>query len=73
MELRKWKLAFIEQHKLEMRKERERFAAQTAGLKTDIESLKELLHTYETSNQRKDEVTTFSFFSSACAGWLNID
>ncbi|KAM7391771.1 hypothetical protein PAMP_022430 [Pampus punctatissimus] len=48
-ELRKWKLAFIEQHKLEMRKERERYAAQTADLK-------QLLHTYETSNQRKDEV-----------------
>ncbi|XP_026198083.1 centrosomal protein POC5 [Anabas testudineus] len=56
MELRKWKLTFIEQHKMEMRKEKERFAAQTAGLKSDIESLKGLLHTYETSNQRKDEV-----------------
>ncbi|KAM7416456.1 hypothetical protein PAMA_018489 [Pampus argenteus] len=48
-ELRKWKLAFMEQHKLEMRKEKERYAAQTADLK-------QLLHTYETSNQRKDEV-----------------
>ncbi|XP_067377951.1 centrosomal protein POC5 isoform X2 [Channa argus] len=56
MELRKWKLTFIEQHKQEKRKEEERFAAQTAGLKTEIESIKGLLHTYETSNQRKDEV-----------------
>ncbi|XP_029916350.1 centrosomal protein POC5 isoform X2 [Myripristis murdjan] len=56
MELRKWKLAFVEQHKLEMKKERERHAAQTAGLKAELDSLKQLLHTYETSNQRKDEV-----------------
>ncbi|XP_038560210.1 centrosomal protein POC5 isoform X3 [Micropterus salmoides] len=55
-ELRKWKVAFKEQHKLEIRKERERYAAQTAGLKSELDSLKELLHTYETSNQRKDEV-----------------
>lgn len=58
---------------MEMRKEKERFAAQTAGLKSDIESLKGLLHTYETSNQRKDEVTTYTFCSPQCAGWLNID
>nr|XP_020449946.1 centrosomal protein POC5 isoform X2 [Monopterus albus] len=56
MELRKWKLAFMEQHKLEMRKESERYAAQTAGLKSELDSLKGLLHTYEISNQRKDEV-----------------
>ncbi|XP_027134292.1 centrosomal protein POC5 isoform X2 [Larimichthys crocea] len=55
-ELRKWKLAFKEQHKLEMKKERERYAAQTAGLKSELDSLKGLLLTYETSNQRKDEV-----------------
>uniref|UniRef100_A0A3Q3XDT1 Centrosomal protein POC5 n=1 Tax=Mola mola TaxID=94237 RepID=A0A3Q3XDT1_MOLML len=57
-ELRKWKLAFQEQHKLEMRKERERHAAQTAGLKSELESLKQLVNTYETSTQRKDEVIT---------------
>ncbi|XP_071396014.1 centrosomal protein POC5 [Centroberyx affinis] len=56
IELRKWKLVFMEQHKLELRKEREKYAAQTAGLKAQLGSLKELLHTYETSNQRKDEV-----------------
>ncbi|KAA8592339.1 hypothetical protein FQN60_017794 [Etheostoma spectabile] len=55
-ELRKWKMAFMEQHKLEMRKERERCAAQTTGLRSELDSLKGLLHTYETSNQRKDEV-----------------
>ncbi|KAM3611424.1 uncharacterized protein V6R79_018381 [Siganus canaliculatus] len=54
-ELRKWKLAFREQHMLELRKEKERCAAQTAGLESELGSLKELLHTYETSNQRKDE------------------
>ncbi|KAM9360085.1 centrosomal protein POC5 [Symphorus nematophorus] len=55
-ELRKWKLAFKEKHKLELRKERERYDAQTAGLKSELDSLKGLLQTYETSNQRKDEV-----------------
>lgn len=56
-ELRKWKVAFKEQHKLELRRERERCAAQTAGLKSELDSLKGLLQTYETSNQRKDVVT----------------
>ncbi|KAK6306259.1 hypothetical protein J4Q44_G00231840 [Coregonus suidteri] len=56
MELRKWKLAFMEQHKLEVRKEREKHAACIAGLTAKMDNLKELLHTYETSNQRKDEV-----------------
>ncbi|XP_041642380.1 centrosomal protein POC5 [Cheilinus undulatus] len=55
-ELRKWKLAIKEQHKLEMKKEKEKHAAQTAGLKSEIDGLKGLLQTYETSNQRKDEV-----------------
>ncbi|XP_068461314.1 centrosomal protein POC5 isoform X1 [Clinocottus analis] len=55
-ELRKWKLAFREQHKLEIRKEREKYAAQAADLRSELDSLKGLLHTYETSNQRKDEV-----------------
>ncbi|XP_060927979.1 centrosomal protein POC5 [Limanda limanda] len=55
-ELRRWKHVFAEQHKLEMKQEKERCAAQQAGLKAELDSLKELLHTYETSNQRKDEV-----------------
>ncbi|XP_041856623.1 centrosomal protein POC5 isoform X2 [Melanotaenia boesemani] len=55
-EIRKWKFAFIEQHRLEMMKERERHAAQIAGVKSEVDGLKELLQSYETSNQRKDEV-----------------
>lgn len=39
-----------------MRKEKERHAAETAGLKSELDGLKELLKTYETSSQRKDEV-----------------
>lgn len=41
---------------LELRKEREKCTAQTAGLRSELDSLKELLQTYETSSQRKDEV-----------------
>uniref|UniRef100_A0A8C6TFT2 Centrosomal protein POC5 n=1 Tax=Neogobius melanostomus TaxID=47308 RepID=A0A8C6TFT2_9GOBI len=55
-ELRKWKLVFMEKHKFEMQKEKEKCALQTAGLQTEIDHLKELLQTYEISNQRKDEV-----------------
>ncbi|XP_021171496.2 centrosomal protein POC5 isoform X2 [Fundulus heteroclitus] len=55
-ELQKWKYAFLERHRLEMTKERERHAAQASGLKSELHSLKELLHTYETSNHRKDQV-----------------
>ncbi|KAM6964845.1 centrosomal protein POC5 [Aplochiton taeniatus] len=55
-ELRKWKVAFMEQHLLEVQKEREEYAAQTADLNAEMGRLKELVHTYETSNQRKDEV-----------------
>lgn len=56
-----------------MRKERERHAAQAAGLKSEMDSLKELLRTYETSSQRKDEVAKQGFFAFACtccADWL---
>ncbi|XP_072289971.1 centrosomal protein POC5 [Eucyclogobius newberryi] len=55
-ELRKWKLVFMEKHKLEMKKEKEKCATQTACLKSEIDHLKKLLQTYEISNQRKDEV-----------------
>ncbi|XP_028312867.1 centrosomal protein POC5 isoform X2 [Gouania willdenowi] len=55
-ELRKWKLAFMEQQKVQMMKERQKHASQTAGLKSELGNLKELLQTYETSNLRKDEV-----------------
>lgn len=45
-----------EQHMLELRKEREKSAAQAAALRSELDSLKELLQAYETSSQRKDEV-----------------
>ncbi|KAL0979276.1 hypothetical protein UPYG_G00183100 [Umbra pygmaea] len=56
MELRKWKLAFMEQHKLALKKERDQHAASIEGLTAEMDSLKGLLQTYEISNQRKDEV-----------------
>ncbi|XP_060546638.1 centrosomal protein POC5 isoform X8 [Pantherophis guttatus] len=55
-ELRKWKLHFIEHHTLEMRQEREKHAADVRQLTNQMENLKELLHTYEISLGRKDEV-----------------
>ncbi|XP_074712099.1 centrosomal protein POC5 isoform X4 [Strix uralensis] len=54
-ELRKWKLSLIEHHKLQMRQEKEKHAAQVRQLGSEIENLKELLHTYEISVGRKDE------------------
>uniref|UniRef100_A0A8D0FY30 Centrosomal protein POC5 n=1 Tax=Strix occidentalis caurina TaxID=311401 RepID=A0A8D0FY30_STROC len=57
-ELRKWKLSLIEHHKLQMRQEKEKHAAQVRQLGSEIENLKELLHTYEISVGRKDEVIT---------------
>uniref|UniRef100_A0A673GUC1 Centrosomal protein POC5 n=1 Tax=Sinocyclocheilus rhinocerous TaxID=307959 RepID=A0A673GUC1_9TELE len=56
MELRKWKLAFVEQHRLELKKEREKHAAHMAAVNAEMDGLKDLLNTYKTSNQRKDEV-----------------
>ncbi|XP_076126605.1 centrosomal protein POC5 isoform X2 [Alosa pseudoharengus] len=56
MELRKWKLAFAEQHKLALRKEREKHAADMVAVNAEMDGLKDLLHTYELSSQRKDEV-----------------
>nr|XP_056704583.1 centrosomal protein POC5 [Euleptes europaea] len=55
-ELRKWKLHFIEHHRLEMSQEREKHAAHVRHLTNQLENLKELLHTYEISIGRKDEV-----------------
>ncbi|NXF58674.1 POC5 protein, partial [Ciccaba nigrolineata] len=57
-ELRKWKLSLIEHHKLQMRQEKDKHAAQVRQLGSEIENLKELLHTYEISVGRKDEVIT---------------
>lgn len=58
MELRKWKLAFMEQHRLELKKEREKHAAHMDAVNAEMKSLKDLLNTYQISNQRKDEVCT---------------
>ncbi|XP_061842514.1 centrosomal protein POC5 isoform X2 [Nerophis lumbriciformis] len=55
-ELRKWRVAFIDQHKRELQKEREIHNAQKEALKLELDSLKDLLNTYEISNKRKDEV-----------------
>uniref|UniRef100_A0A8C3KH49 Centrosomal protein POC5 n=1 Tax=Calidris pygmaea TaxID=425635 RepID=A0A8C3KH49_9CHAR len=57
-ELRKWKLSLIEHHKLQMRQEKEKHAAHVRQLSNEMENLKELLHTYEISIGRKDEVIT---------------
>ncbi|CAH1789356.1 unnamed protein product [Owenia fusiformis] len=50
------KLKLIDQHKKSILKERERHAAEVSRLQDDIGNLKELLHTYEQSMQRKDDV-----------------
>ncbi|KAM6036941.1 centrosomal protein POC5 isoform 2-T2 [Theristicus caerulescens] len=57
-ELRKWKLSLIEHHKLQMRQEKEKHAAHVRQLSNEMENLKELLHTFEISIGRKDEVIT---------------
>ena len=56
MELRKWKLGFAEQHKLVLRKEKEKHAADMAAVNAEMDGLKDLLNTFEISSQRKDEV-----------------
>ncbi|XP_061116741.1 centrosomal protein POC5 [Conger conger] len=55
-ELRRWKVAFVEKHRMELGREREKHAAHVSGLNAEMDSLKELLNTYETSNQRKDQL-----------------
>ncbi|NXJ67928.1 POC5 protein, partial [Rostratula benghalensis] len=55
-ELRKWKLSLIEHHKLQMKQEKEKHAAHVRQLSNEMENLKELLHSYEISIGRKDEV-----------------
>ncbi|KAG2466481.1 C43BP protein, partial [Polypterus senegalus] len=56
MEVMKWKQSIHEQYKLELRKEKERNAAHEAQLANEADNLKQLLHSYETSLLRKDEV-----------------
>ncbi|MXQ90217.1 hypothetical protein E5288_WYG001926 [Bos mutus] len=55
-ELSKWRLNFIDWHRMEMKKEREKHAADVKQLYSQINSLKELQKTYEVSIGRKDEV-----------------
>ncbi|NXD05439.1 POC5 protein, partial [Certhia familiaris] len=55
-ELKNWKLNLIQHHKLQMRQEKERHATHVKQLQNEMENLKELLHTYEISISRKDEV-----------------
>ncbi|XP_042637250.1 centrosomal protein POC5 [Orycteropus afer afer] len=55
-ELSKWKLNFIDWHRMEMRKEKEKHAAHLKQLYNQINDLKELQKTYEVSIGRKDEV-----------------
>ncbi|XP_004466601.2 centrosomal protein POC5 isoform X2 [Dasypus novemcinctus] len=55
-ELSKWKLNFIDWHRMEMRKEKEKHAAHLKQLCNQITNLKELQKAYEVSIGRKDEV-----------------
>ncbi|XP_045053837.1 centrosomal protein POC5 isoform X2 [Desmodus rotundus] len=55
-ELTKWRLNFIDWHRMEMKKEKERHAAHLKQLCNQINSLKELQKAYEISIGRKDEV-----------------
>ncbi|XP_064259433.1 centrosomal protein POC5 isoform X3 [Passer domesticus] len=57
-ELKNWELNLIQHHKLQMKQEKEKHATQVKQLQNEIENLKELLHTYEISISRKDEVIT---------------
>uniref|UniRef100_A0A8D1SV32 Centrosomal protein POC5 n=1 Tax=Sus scrofa TaxID=9823 RepID=A0A8D1SV32_PIG len=55
-ELSKWRLNFIDWHRMEMKKEKEKHAAEVKQLCNQINSLKELQKAYEVSIGRKDEV-----------------
>ncbi|XP_072462479.1 centrosomal protein POC5 isoform X2 [Notamacropus eugenii] len=55
-ELSKWKLNFIDWHRAEMKKEKDKHAAQIRRMQTQVDDLSELQKTYETSAGRKDEV-----------------
>ncbi|XP_045141279.1 centrosomal protein POC5 isoform X2 [Echinops telfairi] len=55
-ELSKWRLNFVDWHRMEMRKEKEKHAAQFKQLYNQISDLKELQKAYEVSTRRKDEV-----------------
>ncbi|GAB1298462.1 Centrosomal protein POC5 [Apodemus speciosus] len=55
-ELSKWRLNFIDWHRMEMKKEREKHAGTVKQLASQIDDLKELQRTFEVSISRKDEV-----------------
>ncbi|KAM5264371.1 centrosomal protein POC5 [Ctenodactylus gundi] len=55
-ELSKWRLNFIDWHRMEMKKEKEKHAAQVKQLCSQINDLKELQKAFEVSVRRKDEV-----------------
>uniref|UniRef100_A0A8C5XCE1 Centrosomal protein POC5 n=1 Tax=Microcebus murinus TaxID=30608 RepID=A0A8C5XCE1_MICMU len=55
-ELSKWKLNFIDWHRMEMKKEKEKHAAHSKQLCKQINELKELQKAFEISIGRKDEV-----------------
>ncbi|NXN88678.1 POC5 protein, partial [Bombycilla garrulus] len=57
-ELKNWKVNLVQHHQLQMKQEKEKHAAQVKQLQNEMENLKELLHTYEISISRKDEVIT---------------
>ncbi|KAM4875975.1 centrosomal protein POC5 isoform 2-T2 [Thomomys bottae] len=55
-ELSKWRLNFMDWHRMEMKKEREKHAAYIKQLSSQISELKELQKAFEISIGRKDEV-----------------
>lgn len=63
-------LARKEQHLVELKEEREKSAAQTAALRSEMASLKELLQAYETSSQRKDEVIVIKVLTYHHHHWI---
>ncbi|XP_064609303.1 centrosomal protein POC5-like [Liolophura sinensis] len=50
------KIQLVEINRIALQKEKERHAADLEKVKNDMENLKELLHTYEQSVERKDQV-----------------
>ncbi|XP_050009797.1 centrosomal protein POC5 isoform X1 [Alexandromys fortis] len=55
-ELSKWRLNFLDWHRMEMKKEKEKHAALVKQLSSQIADLKELQKAFEVSLRRKDEV-----------------
>ncbi|NXC32972.1 POC5 protein, partial [Campylorhamphus procurvoides] len=57
-ELKNWKFTLTQHYRLQVKQETEKHAAHVKQLCNEVENLKELLHTYEISIARKDEVIT---------------